>query len=110
MFDRLANRWQVIETAKSNDSDGEEEKEVIENSALRLLTKEYIELLGRLLEKHSGDVVIPPSEVQVSDMDMDNEVGSSGTRHSQGVEIGEIGVMLLGDPICFNAIVNCIVS
>lgn len=113
MVERLVNRWTVIENAKSVEAEGEEEKEVLENSSLRLLTKEYIELLGRLLEKHvsSGNSPVVEGNSAIADIEMDNETEKPGSGGGgQSTEIGEVGMLLLSDPTCFMAIVNCIVS
>lgn len=113
MVERLVTRWNVIENAKCVDADGEEEKEVLENSSLRLLTKEYVELLGRVMEKHSGNANSPTmteSSGPIVDIDMDDDVDKQGSGGGQSSELGEVGALLLSDPTCFMAIVSCIVS
>jgi hypothetical protein len=111
VFERLVTRWSVIENAKNIEADGEEEQECLENSSLRILTKEYLDLLNRLLEKSSGKGASNGSGDTKSTMDLDTEMESTSLPIPQGSsEVGEIGVMLLSDPICFGSIVNCIVS
>jgi len=106
---RLVARWTVIENANVTDADGEEEKECVENSSLRILTKEYLEFLGRLLEKPTGKVSGTESKSGNEVMDSEMESGNIPNAPS-GTEIGEVGLILLSDPVCFNAIVNAIVS
>ncbi|CAL8089627.1 unnamed protein product [Orchesella dallaii] len=108
VLDRLVNRWTAIENSNLSGTDGEEEKEVLENTSLRLLTKDYIDLIHRLLELKASNV----SAVTAANSEVDTEMGSemeaaTSTVTSQlpsSFDPGDCGILLLSDPTCFNAI------
>ena len=112
---RLSDRWTVVHVAEQT-SDGDEEQEVIDSSVLRLLTKEYLEVLHRLLERSAtNDQFNGGPEDQ---MDMDSEMGGEDGEGSSRppkpknpnpgciYELGEVGLALLNDPTCFSSIIH----
>jgi hypothetical protein len=114
---RLFDRWTVVQNADQS-PDGEEEKEVIDSSVLRLLTKEYVEVLQRLLERSAGnDPTFSTNEDQMDmdDSEMGGDDGESSLRpaktrnsNQQGCvnELGDVGLVLLKDPECFQWIIH----
>lgn len=121
MLNRLQTRWTEIGTVKF-DADSGQIKEVLDNASIRLLTKEYFELLVRLLEHSRGGSQRPPSEepdssqtlkyrngeMEIDDYNKVNENSISKKTNSQSsntkLSCGEVGLILLQDPICSKVI------
>ncbi|ODN00153.1 Exportin-5 [Orchesella cincta] len=107
VLDRLVARWTAIENSEISGGDGEEEKEVLENTSLRLLTKDYIDLIHKLLELKASSNVSATTNSEV-DTEMGSEMeAATSTITSQlpsSFDPGDCGILLLSDPTCFNAI------
>lgn len=112
MLERLNNRWTAIENASLSGEDAEEQ-EVLENTSLRLLSKDYIDLIHKLLETKShngtfqgaangsegtGDTLMGETE--------DSNHASPAQATTSMEEPGECGLLLLADSTCFQAIIH----
>jgi len=111
VFGRLSSRWSQVQAAAA-DSDGDEEAEILENSILRLLTRDYLEVIYRLLQNSSHEKL--QDGMGTDEMDMDDADEMEGTpvvkprpQSSTTVkELSELGISLLKDPLCFQSIIH----
>lgn len=112
MLERLSNRWTAIENASLSGEDAEEQ-EVLENTSLRLLSKDYIDLIHKLLEtkSHNGTFQAAANGSEAAGNTVMGE--SEDSNHGNPVpgttsmeEPGECGLLLLADLTCFQAIIH----
>ncbi|CAG7835244.1 unnamed protein product [Allacma fusca] len=111
LLNRLVARWQSVDFDSMDDDNApSEEAEIVENATLRLLTKEYFDLLLKLLEMSKSSDDIHRTFSFGGGMDLDDEMPQNGHgRPQQGSssnEIGEVGKLLLNDVVCFQAIIH----
>lgn len=113
-MERLTQRWNQLQV-NSESSDGNEDNEILESSILRLLTREYIEILHRLMEKSSQEKPTQGGFGEDDEMELDDGPEDSHQNEPRrpqnpatGVvkELGELGSCLLKDLTCFQSIIH----
>lgn len=96
------NRWSAIETANLTGDDAQEQ-EVIQNTSLRLLSKDYIDMMQKLLEVKTSGSPSSQNGADVEDAVMaggDSEAVPGQTSQTSE-EPGDCGELILSDPSCF---------
>ena len=82
-------RWTAIENANLSGEDAEEQ-EVVENTSLRLLSKDYIDLTIKCVEENGPYIVIIPG------------LALSHSRPDVSVNKTGLSLITLSKPVCFD--------
>lgn len=108
VLDRLSTRWTAIENANLSGEDAAEQ-EILENTSLRLLSKDYIDFIYKLLEAKSQNGI---RQTSCEDVEADAMMGKpagqevNNSRNGSCEDLGEFGLILLDDPTCFQSIIH----
>ena len=111
MANRLVSRWAAVDFDTINDENAPE-AEVINNACLQLLTKDYFDMVMKLLElSNNTKEDLNKTIYESGGMEMDEEGMQNG--HSKGhqsgqnvSELGEIGKLLMDDHVCQQCVIH----
>ena len=115
MFNHLRNCWislncQDDSSSPSGSTDGDQPTvESLENAVARLLIKEYVDILLKMLEHNHEDsigITNGSSSFNEEQMEDDVEVKPANTKRPAPADAGQLGLCLLRDPAGFSSIVH----